>query len=332
MNISDKIVIKNKIIKNRIVMPAMICNNWGDRDGFQTVDRSEHYAQRAKGGTGLIVVEASAVSKDSKIEQTAIGIWKDEHINQYRQIAESCHKYGTTVLVQIAHSGYKSCNNLTIKEIKSIKQDFVDAAIRADKAGMDGVEIHGAHGFLLNQFTSPTVNNRDDKYGQDIDSRFRLSIEILKEIVKYTSKDFVICYRLGINDITFAEDRILAKMLENAGADILSISFGIGVDDFAPPESYPLSGITYMGTAIKSSVSIPVISVNNILIPSEAKWLINNNYTDFVAVGRGLLADPDWANKALYGGEVEKCFHCKSWCKYGNNGHKCPRYILRNRC
>lgn len=329
MKIDDTLIIRNRVIKNRIVMPAMICNNWGDNNGFQTVDRSEHYGIRAKGGVGLIVTEASAVSKDSKIEETALGIWKDEHIDQFRGISDICHKYETVVLIQIAHSGYKSCNDFSSAEVEKIKDDFINAAVRAEKAGMDGVEIHGAHGFLLNQFTSSISNKRDDQYGGSLSNRLKLSLEILKEIRDKTGKNFIISYRLGVNDLNFAEDKVLARRLEEAGVDILSVSYGIGVDDLTPPETFPLSGITYMGTVIKEAVSVPVISVNDIREPSDAKYLLKSNLTDFAAVGRGLLADPEWTNKAINCVDVDKCFHCKSWCKYGKDGRKCPRNVIR---
>lgn len=329
--LNDPVIIKRKHIKNRICMPAMICNNWGDHDGFSTVDRARHYSERAKGGTGLIIIEASAVAFDSKIEDTALGIWKDDHIDQFARIAEACHAADSTVLVQIAHAGMHGCNDYSEPEIKQIIQCFIDAAVRAEKAGLDGIEIHGAHGFLINQFTSPTANTRVDGYGGCLENRLKLPLEILKGIALNTDPDFIISYRLGVNDLSFKEDIALAKLLETNGADLLNVSYGIGVDPLEPPADFKLSPVTYMATGIKIHVSIPVIGVNLILDPEDAAWLVQNGHADFAAVGRGQLADPEWANKAIKGGDISKCLYCRPWCKFGRDGRKCPRFIIKNR-
>lgn len=341
--INRSIKVNKHKVKNRIIMPPVVCFNWTDNDGFQIIDRAEHYGKRAKGGTGMIIVESSAISKDVRICDTELGIWKDEHITQFERIAKSCHDEDSVVIVQLMHAGKKAlgetvyssspvevenkeCLEMTIEMIEKVKKDHVSAALRAKKAGLDGIEIHGAHGYLLSQFTSKEVNKRTDIYGGSLDNRLRLSMDIVKEIRQAVGNDFIISYRLGVNDPTMEEDKYFAKKLEKLGVDILNVSAGIGANNMVVTEEFQLSVITYMGTVIHGEVNIPVACVYGIREPKEAEYLLENNLIDMVAVGRGLLADPDWTNKAINGEDVNKCYHCKSGCKYQVDGRNCPRY------
>lgn len=342
-SINKPIKINSSMIKNRILMPPLVCFDWACDDGFETKDRGIHYGLRAKGGTGLIVVEAAAVSKDGRLAGTQLGIWKDEHIPQFANLAQKCHPEGSKVIVQIVHAGMKSvgskvvsssnveiegkeCAQMTLEQINQLKVDFVDAAVRAKKAGLDGVEIHGAHGYLLNQFTSKEINRRTDIYGGSLLNRFRLSLEVVTEVRKATGDDFIIGYRFGVNDPTMDEDKLLAKELEKAGVDILNVSAGIGANNIEVPKDYPFSFVTYMGTELHKTVDIPVACVFGIKEPKQAEYLLENEMIDMVAVGRALLADPDWTNKAINGLAVDSCYHCKPRCKFSVDGRKCPWY------
>lgn len=344
--LSDKITINKTVIKNRIVMPPLVCFNWADEKGNETVSRSKHYGDRAKGGTGLIVVEASAISKPGRLSTTQLGIWCDEHISQFEKIASSCHKYGAAAIVQLVHAGMKAvgdsnkvqsasepivkdktCISMTCKDIEMVKKQFVDASIRAYKAGLDGVEIHGAHGYLLNQFTSKDTNQREDQYGKTLDDRLRFSLEIIREVRRATSDTFIIGYRFGVNDATFAEDYYFTKLLEKSGINMLNVSAGIGSGEVAVPIDYPFSKITYLGTMIHKIATVPVAAVYGIRTKEQADLLIEGNYADMVAVGRGILADPEWATKALQGDEINTCYHCKPKCKFVVDGYKCPWYV-----
>ncbi|ERJ13253.1 NADH dehydrogenase protein [Haloplasma contractile SSD-17B] len=341
--INQPIKINQYTIKNRIIMPPLVCFNWADTDGFETIDRAEHYGKRAKGGTGLIIVEASAISEEARIVREEVGLWKDEHIPQFERIAKRCHDEESVVIVQLVHAGKaaignpvysssrielekKECLEMPLEMIKQVKKDFVSAAIRAKKAGLDGVEIHGAHGYLLSQFTSKEVNKRTDLYGGSLDRRIQLSLEIVKEVRDAVGDDFIICYRLGVNDPSSEEDKYFAKKLEASGVDVLNVSAGIGANDIEVPDDFPFNKIVYMGTVIHDVVSIPVACVNGIREPEQAEYLLENNLTDLVAVGRGLLADPEWTNKAINGLPINKCYHCKPRCKYLIDGRDCPRY------
>lgn len=342
-SINNSIKINKYNVKNRIIMPPLVCFNWADNDGFETVDRGEHYGKRAKGGTGLIIVEASAISEEGRIVDNELGLWKDEHIPQFEKIAKSCKDEDSVVIVQLVHAGMKSvgnpvysssptivknkeCLEMSFNQIKKVKEDFVSAAIRAKKAGLHGVEIHGAHGYLLSQFTSKVVNKRTDIYGGSLDNRLRLSIEIIEEVRAATGDDFIICYRFGVNDPTMEEDKYFAKKLEALGVDILNVSSGIGANKIVVPEDYPFSFITYMGTEIYKEVNIPVACVFGIKKPEQAEYLLKNNMIDMVAVGKGLLADPNWTNKAINGEEVNICYNCSPRCKYSVDGKNCPWY------
>ena len=340
-SINKSIVINNTVVKNRILMPPMVCFNWADDNGYETVDRSVHYGQRAKGGTGLIVVEAAAIAKSGRLCDTELGIWEDGQVGQFAKIAEVCHGEDTKVIVQIVHAGMnsvgskvfscspvpmdkKECLEMSLQQIEEVKAQFVSAAVRAEKAGLDGVEIHGAHGYLLNQFTSKRINNRTDIYGGSLENRFRLPLEIVEEIKEATGDNFIIGYRFGVNDPSMEEDKILAKKLEVAGVHLLNVSAGIGGNDIVVPEDYPYSFVTYMGTQLYKEVSVPVACVSGIKEPKQAEYLLDNKMIDMVAVGRGLLADPKWTNKAIANEDVNVCYSCKPRCKFIEDGKKCP--------
>ena len=336
-----RIRINSKYSKNQFVMPPLVSFNWGNDKGYETVDRAKHYGLRAKGGAGLVVVEAAAINRAGKITDTQLGIWEDGHIEQYKKIAYECKKYDSLVITQIVNAGRKSIGNklrsasdgilenkeykaMTLSEIDRFIEDNVNAAIRMEKAGMDGVEIHGAHGYLLNQFTSSLSNNRKDKYGNSLENRSRLAIEVVRSIKQVVSKDFIIAYRFGVNDSSFKEDIYLAKELEKEGVDFLNVSMGILDKDIKVPEDFPMSMITYMGVYLKDFVNIPLACVYGIKEGDQAKTLIEDYKMDLVAIGRGFLADPNWGIKAIENKKIDKCLDCSGGCRFRIDGFQCP--------
>lgn len=344
----SSIAIRNKTIKNRIVLPPMVRFGWSDSKGFVSKKHIEHYGLIAENGPGLIIIEALAVKKDGRLSPDQLGIWSDKYVDGIRKIAEICHKYGAIVIAQMHHAGLstpasvsslavapsdyykdgcKVARALKSKEIKDIQKTFVKAAERVMEAGLDGIEIHGAHGYLINQFMSPVVNKRDDDYGGDINNRARFSLEIIEKIKSIVgNKDFIIGYRMGGNEPTLKNGIKIAKILENAGIDLLHVSSGIEGDRLPePPEGFEYNWIVYCGTEIKKNVCIPVIAVNEIRTPGQARHLIKNNMADFAAVGKGLLCDPDWTKKAKGTNEVKECLECKE-CDWFSEPEKCPRY------
>jgi len=346
-NIFSPITVKGFQIKNRIVMPPMVCFGGTDKSGQVTQKHIDHYEKRAKGGTGLIILEATCININGRLHETQLGIWCDEQIEGLSKIAKVCHNYGATALVQIHHAGFKTPKNvcgdivapsnysdenlsareLTIDEIHEIQTEFVDAALRAKAAGFDGIELHGCHNYLINQFASPLINKRTDEYGGTLVNRMRFGTEIIEKIKNVVGEHFIIGYRVGGNEPTLENGIEIAKMLEMAGVDILNVSSGISDGNNPHPSmDFQFSWIAYMGTVIKKHVNIPVIAVNGIRNPKQASYLVENNLVDFAAIGRGLLADPEWVNKAKKEYEVNSCMDCTR-CSWFTDGTKCPRNL-----
>jgi 2,4-dienoyl-CoA reductase-like NADH-dependent reductase (Old Yellow Enzyme family) len=344
-NLNSEYKIKSKTIKNRIVFPPIVRFGLTDDTGFVTQKHVDHYEKIAKGGTGFIVVEATCIDKDGRLADTQIGVWSDEHIEGLKRIADACHRYGATVVVQIHHAGIqtpgtvietpsgpseifhreKVVRALSLDEIRKIQDQFVEAAGRVKAAGFDGIEIHGAHGYLVDQFMSPVTNKREDQYGGTLENRMRFGVEIVTRIKEELGNDFIIDYRMGGNAPSLEEGTRIAKVLEHSGVDILHVSAGItGENRPEAPKGFPYNWIVYMGTEIKKNVSIPVIVVNGIRTPKQAEYLIENNLADFVAVCKAQLADHNWANKAVKGEEILNCLECPK-CQWFKDGRRCPR-------
>ena len=322
-------------IKNRIVMPPIVCFGEAKADGLVTEKHVRHYEVRARGGVGLIIVEATCITPEGRLANSQLGLWSDEQIDGMRKITEACHRYGAAVMVQIHHAGYKTRKNLSrdivapsdyvqdgisaralaLEEIYRLQEEFVMAAMRAKEAGFDGVELHGAHGYLISQFFSPMVNKREDEYGGCLENRARFAAEIIKKIKASAGEGFIVGVRMGCNEPSLEDGIGIAKELQKAGADMLHVSSGIG-SDMLPrvPEDFHYNWIVYGGTEIKKNVNIPVIVVNGIRTPERADYLIRNGLADFTAIGRGLLVDAEWANKAAARQEVVECLDCQA-CK-----------------
>ena len=254
-NLFSEIVVNGKNIKNRIVMPPMVCFDFPTRNGQPTELHLKHYSDRAKGGAGLIVIEATCVNAKGRLTERQLGLWGDDQIPGFKRIAEACHKYGAVVLVQLHHAGlavspgvskdgiapsdYKGqtrfaspdssirAREMSQDEIRMVQNEFVAAAIRAKKAGLDGIELHGAHGYLISQFLSPLINRRVDAYGGSLLKRTRFVKEIIMGTRKSCGKDFIIDCRMGSNEPDLASGILIAQEIEKAGADILHVSTGM---------------------------------------------------------------------------------------------------------
>ncbi len=341
--------LKGHSISNRLVMPPMVCFNWSDEKGFVTDEHVKHYEKRGLGQVGLVVVEATAISKFGRLADSQLGIWKHEQVEGLSKISRAIGTQGSKSLLQIHHAGDKapktvaseplapstyelkdgrSTKALTLGEIKGIQKEFLIAALRAEEAGFDGIEIHGAHGYLINQFLSPLTNLREDLYGGSFENRMRFVRELLTLLKDNLPEDFIIGYRHGGNTPTLSEGIEISRELEKMGVDLLHISAGIAKDDDLPkpPESFPYSWIVYTGVETKKSVNIPVVVVNGIRTPEEAEPLVEEGLADFVAVGRGLLVDSQWILKAEQGQPVNPCLRCTPRCFYLIDGTKCPQY------
>ena len=309
--------VKGLRLKNRIVMPPMH-TGLATRKGAVTSRLVEHYVRRSK-ALGLLIIEHSYVSLDGKLGERQLGIYDGKLAKGLRKLANSVHSIGTPVVIQINHAGSRTTMEVTgmqpvapspsentrelkINEIEALVDAFALAAERAMKAGFDGVEVHGAHGFLLNQFFSPLANRRRDSYGGSLENRMRFPLEVVERVKKIVG-DKLLLYRLGADDLDPAGTQIedsqkFAVRLEEAGVDIIDVSGGLGG---SRPEQLQRRQGYYVPQAqqIKKVVGVPVIGVGGIKEPQYADRIIREGRVDLVAVGRELLKDPDWALKAV---------------------------------
>lgn len=326
--IKQPLKVKNTIFKNRIVMPPMATSKC--INGKVTQDLIEYYQMKAQGGyLGLIITEHQYVSKDGMADLGQISIADDSDIEGLSKVVAAIHQYDTKVIAQISHSGSaankletgldvisasalikpgstKPTNTIPIAMdhdmIKRVIDDFAKAAKRAELAGFDGVQIHSAHGYLLNQFYSPLANLRHDDYGGSLTKRVRIHLEIIAAIKAIVSDDFLITLRLGASDYmeggsTIKDGVAAAKLFAAAGVDILDISGGFG--GFKREAVLDPVYFSDASLAIKEEVSIPVILTGGITDKQTAESLLLNKKADLIGVGRAILKDNDWAKKVI---------------------------------
>ena len=328
--INKKFKLKNIELSSRIVMPPMATSKSNDL-GEINQEICDYYNEKSEGNyIGLIITEHSYISPEGKAGIGQVSISKDSDIEGLKKIVSTIHKNGTKVIAQLNHAGscarydvtgLKSLSASSIKnpsplasksdipkemnndDIKKVINDFTNAAIRAKKAGFDGVEIHSAHGYLLNQFYSPLTNKRTDKYnGNTLSGRIQLHLEIIKKIRKAVGEDYLVALRLGACDYadggSTIEDSVLASIeFENAGIDLLDISGGLyGYINPTNKEQGYFSNIT---ESIKKNITIPVILTGGIKDIHVAEKLIEENKADLIGVGRIILKDSNWAKNSL---------------------------------
>ncbi|MBU5676222.1 NADPH dehydrogenase NamA [Alkaliphilus sp. MSJ-5] len=308
--------LKNLEIKNRIVMAPM-CQYSADEDGNVDNWHIIHYASRAIGGVGLIILEATAVEPRGRISANDLGIWKDEHINGLKRIVEECKKYGAKVGIQLAHAGrkcsvasenivapsaipfsedYKTPIELTQDEIQNIIESFKMGARRSLEAGFDTIEIHGAHGYLINEFLSPLSNHRTDKYGGSLENRARFLKEILQSVREVWPKKLPIILRVSAEDYVtngnHPEDLAnIINLLKEYEVDIVNVSSGAVVP--AEIKAYPGYQVPF-AEVIKKETGLPTIAGGLITNPLMAEEILRNNRSDLVFLGRELLRNPYW--------------------------------------
>jgi 2,4-dienoyl-CoA reductase-like NADH-dependent reductase (Old Yellow Enzyme family) len=318
----DSIVIKGLELKNRIVMAPM-ATNMATPEGRITDRHIKHYTSRAKGGVGLIILEHTYVAVEGQLARNQTGLYDDSLIPDLKRLVDAIHEAGAKVIIQLTHAGARTTSEttgsqplgpstvrlpdgtetpkaLTAPEIKSVVTAFIESSRMAIEAGCDGVELHGAHGFLLNQFISPYTNQRNDEYGGSLVNRVRFAAEII-EGVNDILQGKPLFYRLGADDMieggmTPEEGRKVAPLLEQAGVSVLDISGGLGVgDSFGFTEQ---GFFVPLAEGIKSVVTVPVIGVGNITEPEFADKIVREKRVDLVAIGRKLLADPNFPREA----------------------------------
>ncbi len=328
-HIATPVKIGGKTAANRLVMPPMVIFGQCSTDGMPSDALIAHYAARKS--LGMVIVEAACIDPAGRLHPNQLGVWSDDHVPGLARIAAAIHGNGSLAILQIHHAGAKTAaetcaqpkhaGNMTADGIVLLKRAFVDAAKRALRAGFDGVELHGAHAYLLSQFASPTHNQRTDAYGQD---RTLLSVEITREVLASLPSGFIVQYRMGINEPDLAGGLALAQALERAGIHALHVSSGCGPEPLTAPDGFSHSWFVYGASQVKAAVSVPVIAVNGIKTPDEAEDIVATRLADMAAIGRQLLVDPLWAEKALGGGDVILCARCKP-CGWFRSSGKCPK-------
>lgn len=316
VSLLDSLRVKDVVLKNRIVMPPMQSNR-ATQDGGVTDALVDYYTDRVS-AVGMVIVEHSYIVLNGQSTDRQLGIYDDKLIPGLSKLAEKIHAKGTPAIIQLNHVGAKASRDLIIQpvapsdtetarslslgEIELIAYAFARAADRAIKAGFDGVEIHGAHGFLLNQFYSPLANKRKDEYGGSLKNRMRFPLEVIEKVRNHV-EDGLLLYRLGADDFqkdgtTIDDSKIFAKELEAAGVDILDVSGGVIGD--APPQLKSKQGYFIpQAHQIKQSVNLPVIGVGGIKEAEVANRFIQEEQVDLIAVGRQLLQNPLWAKQAI---------------------------------
>jgi len=309
---------------NRLVMPPM-ANDKATADGKITSELINYYDEKSKGGyIALVIVEHSFIALQGKVSKNQLSIADDSVIDGLKELNDLLHKNGSKTAMQLNHGGSAAYIDtarvivgpsavlhpikntiplvLTKEQISTIIQEFKDGAIRTQKAGFDAVEIHSAHGFLLNQFYSPITNKRTDEYGGDIHGRIRIHIEIIKAIRDAVGENYPILLRLGAGDYmeggsTVADSIIAAKEFEKAGVDILDISGGMC--QFKNPFSTQPGYFSDTTEPIKQAVSIPVILTGGIIAPQQAEDFLSQGVADLIGVGRAILKNSDWPKEAV---------------------------------
>lgn len=330
-------------IKNRFVMPAMD-SHYTTHEHQYSEQALNYYGERAKGGFGLLITEYMCVSEEGLSHSTQAGIYDDCFIPMLSRLVERIHEEGGKVFAQLQHSGRKqgtavtsfmpvgaSCipaegcqdyvHELTDSEVQLIKGRFKDAAVRARRAGFDGVEIHAAHGYLLAQFLSKETNKRVDQYGGTITDRARIVCEIIQDIKAACGAPYPVSIRIGGQEDTFGgndiEDAIVQSLLfEAAGADVINVSCGTAIHSYFSKPGFNLE----LTRRIKEILSIPVIGIGRINDPTLALAAVKGGYCDFVALGRQSICDPHFPEKVKNGclEEILTCTGCMQRCLYSN--------------
>ncbi|MGJ7921916.1 FAD-dependent oxidoreductase [Neobacillus sp. LXY-4] len=343
----EPIKIGSMELRNRFVMPPMV-TNFAAVDGSVT-DRFKHYHEaRAKGGVGLIITEAVYVHPSAKGFKNQLGIDRDELIPGLRELTNVVHCHGAKIAAQLYHAGRQTNSKVTgllivapspipcpvnkemptelsVEAIKEVVEQFRQAARRAKAAGFDAIEIHGAHGYLLNQFLSPYSNKRSDQYGGTFENRMRFPLEVYRSVRDEVGDSFPIMYRMSSEEmveggLTIEDTKLFARKLVAEGIDALHVSGGVyeSAAMIAAPQAVPQGLYVNNADSIKNAIksAVPVIVVGRIKEPKMAEQIIRDGHADLVAMGRALLSDPDMPTKVAENKlqDIRRCIGCNQGC------------------
>ena len=353
--------LKNTTFKNRIAVPPMC--QYSATDGFVNDWHLDHYGALGQGGAGLIIVEATGVSPEGRISPACLGLWSDDHIQGHRDVANRIKAHGAVAGIQIAHAGRKASANrpwegddhipegepnawqpigpsalafgenlprvpkaMEQSDIERVKNDFAQAARRADEAGYDYLELHFAHGYLAQSFYSTHANQRTDQYGGDATNRSRFMIETLAAVRETWPAEKPLTIRFGMiefdgNDETMLSESIdVTKTFKEMGVDLVSVSIGFNT----PTANIPWGPafLAPIAERVRNEAEIAVASAWNIDTPELANTTVEKGQLDLVMVGRNFLANPHWAYTAAKALNVEN----PSWVLPAPYAHWLDRY------
>lgn len=318
MQIFQPRTIRNLHFKNRIVMPPM-CLFTAGPDGLAHDRHLVHYASRAMGGPALIIIEATGVLPEGRISGNCLGLWEEPQVTGLARIVGACQREGALMAIQLNHAGrkceapanfilgpsalafgedYPLPREMSKEDMDRVKEAFCSAALRADRAGFDAIEIHGAHGYLLSSFLSPLANQRKDEYGGSLEKRARFPLEVLEAVRQVWPKEKAILLRLSAVDhhpdgIQLPETVEFVRMARPL-IDIVHISSGGNAR--VPIHVYPGYQLP-LAQAVKKETGVPVIAVGLIQTREMAEDILVNGQADFVALGRELLRNPSWVHQ-----------------------------------
>lgn len=337
--------IQGKTLKNRCVVPAMVMN-YCNEDGTCTERFAAYHETKAKGGFGMIITEDFAVAPGGKGFKCLPGLWNDEQIPGFAAFTDRIHKHGAVIIAQIYHAGRQTnagvigqapwapsaipCpfspdmpHEMTQAEIQETVSQFGDCARRAKAAGFDGVEIHGAHGYLIAQFMSPYSNKRTDCYGGPLQNRMRFALEIIRDIRVKCGDDFIVGYRISCDEFvtggrTIEDTKAIVPYLEAAGISYINATAGVyrSFDAVIPSMFTRHAWIADFAAEVKQITSLPVLSVGRYNDPRIADSVIASGKADMIAFGRQSLADPYTPVKAQEGrfDDIRTCIGCHHGC------------------
>lgn len=333
-------------LKNRLIVPAMAINS-NQPDGMPAERYIQYHEEKAKGGWGMLITEDYAITPTAGGFRDLAGLWSDDQIEAHSKFVDRIHALDTKICCQIYHAGrqtnsgvngvqcmapspykdppsFETPREMTKEDIRNVIQAYADAAARAKKCGFDAVEIHGAHGYLINQFSSPFSNKRSDEYGGSTANRARFGVEVIRAVRQAVGKDFPILFKLTVNEfvaggLQVAEGRELARIFSQEDIDAITISQGVNATEWGviQPGAIPPAGFIEHVKACRDVVKgIPVIAIGRILNFDLANHIIEDGTADFVCMGRASLADPLAPKKYLEGKEedIHVCIGCVQGC------------------
>ena len=344
-HIFEPFTVRRMTVKNRIMMTPM-GTNYGEQSGEMSFRHINYYEQRAKGGTGLIMVEnASVDSPEGSNGTTQLRIDHDNYLPRLFMLTETVHKHGACIGIQINHAGASaqsartkmqpvSASNIPSKEggeiprplekdeILRIVKKYGEAAKRAQIAGFDTVEIHAGHSYLLSQFLSPITNKRTDEFGGSPENRARFARLVVEEVRRQVGPFFPIFLRVSADEFmeggNSLEDCLNYLQYIQEEVDVIDVSCGLNgsIQYQIDANHFPDGWRSYMARAVKERFNKPCVTMGNIRDPKVADEILARGDADFIGIGRGLIADPDWVNKVEFGNvcDIRKCISCNIGC------------------